>query len=100
MIPLYYARDQQRGFSPGWVALCKRSMASILPAFNNERVLRDYLQLFYVPAAKQGRAIAADGFRVARELAEWKAKVRAAWSGVELKPVRSADSGGAATANP
>jgi glycogen phosphorylase len=90
VIPLYYARDPQRGFSPGWVALCKRSMASILPAFNNERVLHDYLQLYYVPAANQGRKAAADDFRVARELAAWKAKVRAAWPGVELKPVRSA----------
>ncbi len=42
VIPLYYARDEKLGFSPDWVALCKRSMASILPAFNNERVLRDY----------------------------------------------------------
>ncbi len=90
VIPLYYARDQRLGFSPDWVALCKRSMASILPAFNNERVLRDYLQSFYVPAAKQGRAAAADGFRVAHDLAAWKAKVRAAWPGVELKCVRSA----------
>jgi glycogen phosphorylase len=90
VIPLYYARDEQLGFSPGWVALCKRSMASILPAFNNERVLRDYLQLFYMPAAKQGRAVAADGFRIARDLAEWKARVRAAWPGIDLKPVRTA----------
>jgi starch phosphorylase len=89
VIPLYYARDEL-GFSPGWVALCKRSMASILPAFNNERVLRDYLQLFYVPAAKQGRTVVAEGFRIALDLAAWKAKVRAAWAGVELKSVRSA----------
>ena len=90
VIPLYYARDEKLGFSPNWVALCKRSMASILPAFNNERVLRDYLRSFYVPAAKQGRAAAADGFRAARDLAAWKARVRAAWPGVELKSVRSA----------
>ena len=90
VIPLYYARDEQLGYSPGWVALCKRSMASILPAFNNERVLRDYLQLFYAPAATQGRTVAADGFRIARDLAEWKGRVHAAWPGVELKSVRSA----------
>ena len=74
VIPLYYARDEKLGFSPNWVALCKRSMASILPAFNNERVLRDYVRSFYVPAAKQGRAAAADGFALARDLAAWKAK--------------------------
>jgi starch phosphorylase len=90
VVPLYYARNAKTGLSPGWVAACKRSMASILPAFNNERVLRDYLQAFYLPAARQGRVLAADGFRAARGLAEWKAKVRAAWPGVELKPVKSA----------
>jgi starch phosphorylase len=60
-------------------------MASVLPAFNSERVLRDYLRDFYAPAARQGRAMAADGFAVARELGQWKEKVRAAWPGVSLK---------------
>jgi starch phosphorylase len=59
-------------------------MASILPVFNSERVLRDYLRLFYAPAARQGRTVAADKQRIARELAAWKAKVRAAWPGVGL----------------
>ena len=44
VVPLYYARDERLGYSPEWVQLCKRSMASVLPAFNSERVLRDYLQ--------------------------------------------------------
>ena len=50
-------------------SLHSMSMASILPAFNNERVLLDYVRSFYVPAAKQGRAAASDGFRAARDLA-------------------------------
>jgi starch phosphorylase len=85
VIPLYYARDAKLGFSPEWVALCKRSMASILPVFNSERVLRDYWQCFYAPASRQGRTISTGDFAIARDLAAWKAKVRAAWSGVELK---------------
>jgi starch phosphorylase len=90
VIPLYYDRGEGLGYSPEWVQLCKRSMASVLPHFNSERVLRDYLQNFYVPAAKHGRAIAADGYRAALDLAEWKAKVRAQWPGVVLKQVRAA----------
>jgi starch phosphorylase len=90
VIPLYYARGEGLDFSPQWVELCKRSMASVLPHFNSERVLRDYVQLFYAPAAKLGRAVAADGFRVARELAEWKTKVRAAWPGVKLELAKRA----------
>ncbi len=68
VVPLYYARDARLGYSPEWVQLCKRSMASVLPAFNSERVLRDYLRDFYAPAARHGRALAADDFEVAREL--------------------------------
>ena len=91
VIPLYYARDERTGFSPDWVALCKRSMASVLPHFNSERVLRDYIQYFYTPAAQQSRIVANDDFRVARDVAAWKEKVMAAWPGVELKLVQAAN---------
>jgi starch phosphorylase len=84
VVPLYYARDEGLGYSPEWVKLCKRSMASVLPMFNSERVLRDYLRLFYAPAAAQGRVVGADDFRVARDLGSWKSRVRGAWSGVQL----------------
>jgi starch phosphorylase len=87
VIPLYYARDERLGYSPEWVQICKRSMASILPAFNSERVLHDYLRNFYAPAARHGRALAADGFNAARELGAWKERVRAAWPGVSLKMI-------------
>jgi starch phosphorylase len=90
VVPLYYARDGERGYSREWVRLCKRSVASVLPAFNSERVLRDYLQAFYVPAARKGRIAAADDFRVARDLGAWKSRVRAAWPGIALKLVGDA----------
>jgi starch phosphorylase len=85
VVPLYYARDARLGYSPEWVRLCKRSMATVLPAFNSQRVLRDYLRDFYAPAARHARTMAADGFRVARELGAWKERVRAAWPGVSLQ---------------
>jgi starch phosphorylase len=87
VVQLYYARDAQLGYSPEWVRLCKRSMASVLPAFNSERVLRDYLLHFYAPAARHARLLAADDFRVARDLGQWKERVRAAWPGVSLRLV-------------
>jgi starch phosphorylase len=90
VLPLYYARDEHSGYSPEWVKICKRSMASVLPAFNSERVLCDYLHDFYGPAARQGRSLAAGEFAAARELGAWKEKVRAAWPGVALKLLASA----------
>src|SRR5690606_7391742 len=85
VIPLYYARDPKLGYSPGWVDKCKRSMASVLPRFNSVRVLHDYARLFYGPASKHGRRVREDDFRGARELAEWKTRVRGRWPGVRLQ---------------
>jgi starch phosphorylase len=89
VIPLYYARDERLGYSPGWVRKCKRSMATILPRFNMNRVVHDYASLFYGPAARRGEELAADGHAVARSLARWKQAVRAAWPGVTLKLVNT-----------
>ncbi|MEZ5564887.1 MAG: alpha-glucan family phosphorylase [Gammaproteobacteria bacterium] len=85
VIPLYYARDERLGYSPGWVSKCKRSMASILPHFNMNRVVHDYAVLYYGPAARRGRQLAAGTYTAARDLAQWKDRARAAWPGVELR---------------
>jgi starch phosphorylase len=85
VIPLYYARDERLGYSPGWVRKCKRSMSTILPHFNMNRVVHDYAGLFYAPAAARGRKLSSDGHTAARTLAEWKKRIRAAWSGVSLR---------------
>ena len=84
VVPLYYDRGPM-GFSPGWVAMAKRSMATIAPRFNAARMVGQYLEKFYVPAAGQWRRFSADGFRLAREIAEWKSRVRNAWPGVSLR---------------
>ena len=88
VIPLYYQRDERLGYSPGWVQVCKRSMATILPRFNSNRLLHDYACHFYGPAAAHGRAIGANEVAAARELAQWKARVAAAWGGVSLRLAR------------
>jgi len=88
VIPLYYQRDPKLGYSPGWVEICKRSMASVLPHFNSHRLLHDYACNYYGPAAAQGRTITAENCAAARELADWKARVRNAWAGVALRLVQ------------
>jgi len=92
VIPLYYARGPQ-GYSPGWIEVAKRSMGSTLPRFNAARMLHEYVAKLYLPAAQQGRRYAADGFGPARAVAEWKARVRAAWPQVSIRrldaPARS-----------
>jgi len=87
VIPLYYARSKH-GYAPGWVHMCKRSMATVLPRFNMSRVVNEYIDEMYVPAAHSGARLVADGHAGARELARWKERVREAWPGVRLELLR------------
>jgi len=86
VLPLYYARDEA-GCPHGWVKRSKCAMMTVIPRFNMRRVLVDYTQGLYVPAAAQYRRLCADGFSGARTLADWKQHVRAAWPKVSLKPL-------------
>jgi glycogen phosphorylase len=86
VVPLYYARNSE-GFSPGWVAMAKESMATVAPRFNSMRMLEEYVEQLYRPAAARGRRLAAEGHAAARQLARWLAKVRASWPGVALRRV-------------
>jgi glycogen phosphorylase len=84
VLPLYYSQDES-GIPAGWVARSKRAMMSVIPAFNMRRVLYDYTQGLYRPAAAHYQRLAAESFTGARVLAEWKQRVRAGWPRVSLK---------------
>jgi starch phosphorylase len=84
VLPLYYGRDDG-GCPSGWVRRSKRAMMTVIPRFNMRRVLVDYTQGLYQPAASQYRRLAAGGFAGARTLADWKQRVRQAWPKVSLK---------------
>ncbi|PXX91864.1 DUF3417 domain-containing protein [Marinobacter vulgaris] len=86
VVPLYYERASQ-GYSKGWVKRSKASMKTITPRFNSQRMVMDYVTNFYQTASSQGARLMADGGALATELADWKARVREAWSGVELSVV-------------
>jgi starch phosphorylase len=86
VIPTYYNRSEG-GYSAQWIRMAKRSMASLLPKYDASRMLGEYVSKFYLPAARQGRRYAERGNDVAKQVAAWKSKVRAAWPGVSLRRV-------------
>ena len=83
VLPTYY-RTGPMGYSPEWVTMAKRSISTIAPRFNVTRMVNQYVAKFYAPAAAHGRRFFQADFAVARTVADWKAKVRAAWQGVRL----------------
>jgi starch phosphorylase len=84
VVPLYYARSNG-GYSPEWIRIAKRSMASLLPRYDASRMLGEYVSKYYLPASRQGRKYSEAGYQVANTVAQWKAKVCAAWPGVSAR---------------
>lgn len=90
VIPTYYDRKNQ-GYSENWVRLSKASMKSCIPLFNAQRMVRDYIRNYYSPASRQSKAFAANGFRAASELADWKQQAGKSWPEVTLRRVDDSD---------
>lgn len=84
VIPTYFAAGPG-GYSPAWIERSKRSMYTVMPRFNAERMARDYVDHFYIPAERLGQRFQAQGGVAAHALARWKGKVRAAWERVSLQ---------------
>jgi glycogen phosphorylase len=71
------------GYGPEWLRVARRSMQTLLPRYEAGRMVRDYIDGYYGPAARHGRALAADGAGAA--LAGWRARVLEAWPRVRLR---------------
>lgn len=84
VIPLYFDRDGQ-GYPATWVNLMKESMKSIVPNFNAQRMLSDYIANYYLTAREKSKVIAGNDGKNAIELSKWKSKVKKAWGGVSMK---------------
>ena len=75
------------GAVPGrWIEMLRHTIKELGPKVLATRMVRDYVEQLYVPAAKSSRSLNAtyDG---ARELAAWKQKVRAAWAQIRVDHV-------------
>lgn len=47
VVPAYYERDE-RGIPTLWVAMMKRAVESLVPQFNSNRMVREYVERIYV----------------------------------------------------
>ncbi|MEF8980339.1 alpha-glucan family phosphorylase [Thiohalorhabdus sp.] len=89
VVPLYYRRSGH-GFSSEWVAMSKAAIKSVLPQFNAQRMLMDYVRDYYGRACRHHRRLARDDGRPAVELAEWSHRVTKAWDQVTVERVDEA----------
>ncbi|MFE7193154.1 alpha-glucan family phosphorylase [Kitasatospora sp. NPDC057595] len=85
----FYDRGSD-GLPHRWIAMVRHTLVTLGPKVLAGRMVREYVERLYAPAARAQRELAGTGaFRAAHELAEWKAKVREAWPAVRVEHVEA-----------
>ncbi|MCS6978029.1 MAG: alpha-glucan family phosphorylase, partial [Gemmatales bacterium] len=83
IIPTFYNRDE-RGLPRHWIARIRASMARLTPRFSTNRMLREYLEKMYLPAASTFRRRTAEQGRLARELSSWWSNLCQNWNHIRF----------------
>jgi len=86
IIPTYYSRSSS-GIPELWTEKMKHSMVTVMGNYNTHRMLRDYVDLMYIPTARQADKIHAENFRLAREISAWKKHIAPKFANVHIKNI-------------
>lgn len=86
--PRFYDRDAD-GVPRHWMEMMRHTLATLGPKVQATRMVRDYVERLYTPVAASYRLLDGPGHTGAREFADWKQRVRAAWPGVRVDHVES-----------
>ncbi|WP_280384418.1 alpha-glucan family phosphorylase [Nocardia wallacei] len=89
VLPRFYDRDPD-GLPERWMEMVRHTLQTLGPKVLASRMVRDYVVDYYTPAAGAYGAVAQDDFAGARELAEYRRRVEAAWPQVKVIQVDSA----------
>ena len=87
ILPTFYDRDNNEQMPRDWLRRMKHSIASLVPVFNTNRMVEEYLTNCYIPSHHRYSKLAAAGAKGAHELAAWRAKVLQSWSQVRVEDV-------------
>lgn len=92
VVPLFYQRDEA-GIPRSWTSIVRASMARLTPRYSSERMMREYMDRIYRPAARAYRRRSADGARLAGALAEWQERLNDSWKELRLGEMNVAREG-------
>ena len=65
IVPLFYERDAA-GLPAGWLAMMRASISTVAPDFSFDRMLKEYVSKFYLPAGVLGRRVDGPNYAGAR----------------------------------
>jgi len=86
IIPLYYAKPDGK-LPLAWLQLMRESIRSVTPVFNTHRMVKEYTERLYVPAAQAYREFSQNDCAAASDLSQWKSRIRKDWPQIRIDQV-------------
>ena len=86
--PRFYDRTTA-GVPTRWVQSIRHTLSTLSPALSADRMVREYVERLYLPAAAAETVMVAHGYQAARDLAVWKARVVEAWPRVHVAHIET-----------
>jgi glycogen phosphorylase len=87
IVPLYYAKPDGK-LPLAWLQLMRESIRSVTPVFNTQRMVKEYTEQLYIPAADSYENFSADSCGAATQLSRWKTQIRKDWPAVKISDVQ------------
>jgi glycogen phosphorylase len=87
IVPLYYAKPDGK-LPLAWLQLMRESIRSVTPVFNTDRMVKEYTERLYVPAAQAHREFSENDCTAASDLSQWKSRIRKDWPQIRIDDVQ------------
>ncbi|MCP5275346.1 MAG: alpha-glucan family phosphorylase [Burkholderiales bacterium] len=83
IVPMFYDRDAT-GIPRAWVARVRASMSKLAPQFSTNRMVREYVEKLYIPAAIAFQYRSAHSGEIGKKLHCWNEALIQYWNDVHL----------------
>lgn len=83
IIPEFYERDEH-GIPRKWIERVRHSMSQLTPQFSSNRMVREYVDRAYLPAATAYHRRTQDDAKTAKELTQWDQQIQENWESIRL----------------
>ena len=83
IIPLFYDRDAE-GLPRAWLKIIRNSMMRLAPRFSSNRMVQEYVEQLYHPAAASHERRCANQGRLATALHRWQTTLRTHWNQIHF----------------
>lgn len=88
IIPMFYNRADD-GIPHQWVRMMKNSIKMLGPQYSSHRMVREYMDTFYLKAEELCKRLGSNGLEGARQFSEWHRKMLADWQKIDIVKVET-----------